>query len=100
MAKEKEAVMNHLGKEKPGKKKESKHHTHGMTVKRADHGGFHITHHMKDEQGNDAPDQTAVGNDIDDATGQMNEAMGDQPAAGEGTPQEPQPQAPQPQQGM
>lgn len=87
MAKEKEHVMQHLGKDKPaGKKHEKKLHTHEMHIKRADHGGHIVHHHMRDEDGNEAGTQTAVVPD-NEALGQhVQDAMGDQPAAGEGAP--------------
>lgn len=92
MGKEKPAVMHHLGSEKSGKDKPKKHHVHEMTIKRADGGGHIVHHHMRDEDGNDGPIQSHVVPD-NEALGQnVQDAMGDQPAAGQGQPQMPAPQ--------
>lgn len=92
MAEEKKHVMHHLGTEKSGaKKKEPKHHAHSVTVTRAEHGGHVIHHHMRDEDGNPAPDQTSVAMDNEDMGNQVQSAMADQPPAGQGTPPAPQP---------
>lgn len=94
MAKEKEKVMKHLGEEKSSKGKGGKKiHTHEIRVKRADHGGHHIEHHMRDEDGNDAGIQTGVAANNDEMAQHVQDAMGDQPPAGEGAPPQ---QAPDP----
>jgi len=87
MAKEKSAVMSHLGSEKSGKDKPKKHHVHRMTIERADGGGHIVHHHLRDEDGNEGPTQSHVVPDNESLGANVQEAMGDQPAAGEGQPQ-------------
>jgi hypothetical protein len=82
-------VSDHLGSEHSEKKKPSKHHVHEIRVVRADGGGHHIYRHMRDDQGNDAGVQTAVAPDNDAMGQQVQDAMADQPAAGEGQPPQP-----------
>jgi hypothetical protein len=91
MAKEKSAVMSHLGSAKSGKEKPKKHHVHRLTIERADGGGHIVHHHLKDEDGNDGPTQTHVVADNDALQENVQGAMGDQPPAGEGQPQAPPP---------
>lgn len=94
----KKKVMDHLGKDKPGgKKKEAKHHTHRLTIERADHGGHILRHETRDEDGNSGPTHTSVAMDNDDMQAQAGEAMADQPPAGEGQPPQPPPDPSQPQ---
>jgi hypothetical protein len=81
-------VMAHL-KSEGGKDKEKggkKLHTHRIEVERADHGGHHIRHHMRDEDGNDAGVQTGIAANNDDMGAQVQDAMADQPPAGQGAP--------------
>jgi hypothetical protein len=99
MAKEKKAVMDHLGKDAPSEKKSKKYHVHRMTIERADHGGHMVHHDTRDEDGNPGPSQSAVIPD-NEALGQhVQDMMGDQPAAGQGQPAAPQ-QEPDPSQDM
>lgn len=83
---EREAVMHHMGKAKTGKAKERKVHTHELHIKRADGGGHILTHHLRDEEGNDAGTHTSVATDNDDMQEQAGAAMADQPAAGAAAP--------------
>jgi hypothetical protein len=86
MAKEKDHVMKHLGEEKSKEKSGSKLHTHALHITRADHGGHHLRHEMRDEEGNPAPDQTSVAANNEEMGEQVQGAMGDQPPAGQGQP--------------
>jgi hypothetical protein len=100
---DKSKVMAHLGKDKQGaKKKEPKHHTHRLTIERADRGGHILHHETRDEDGNPGPPHTSVAMDNDDMQAQAGEAMADQPPAGEGAPPQPPPpeQQPDPTQGQ
>jgi len=95
MAKEKEKVMKHLGGDKAAKEKgkdgERKLHTHSVTVTRADHGGHHIRHQMRDDEGAEAGEQTAIAPDNEAMGQQVQAAMADQPPAGQGQPMAPPP---------
>lgn len=101
---EESKVKKHLGEAKSSKAKEKKLHTHRLTIERAHHGGHILHHEMRDEDGNPGGTQTSVAADNDDMGNQVQDAMGDQPPAGEGAPPTSQPDpsdgAPSPAQGM